>query len=747
MVPSAALHLTGRCLLLAAGYFLAGKLGLSLPYIDSHITLLWLPTGIAMAALVRWGMSVWPGIFLGSLLVNLSIPSPPELALSIASGNTLGPMLAAWVLNRSGVSWSLDRPFGITMLIASAALGMLISAGGGVISLSLLGNLPASEIAFAGLSWWAGDFVGVLLAAPLLLNISRAAMARLWQRKREYAIWLVFTCAAGWGIFVLNNDAAGGSLPLVFLMLPIVVWSAMRFEIIGASLGTLVCMLIAVLSTSWGLGPFHLTHPQQGLFVMWAFLAMLVLVQLMVTALQTQRMAAEERFRTLAFFDPLTRLPNRNLLMDHLRQALLLSIRNRRHGALIFLDLDHFKNINDTHGHDAGDQLLQEVAARLLLCVRQSDIVARLGGDEFVLILEQLDEDAEQAAHQADVVAEKIRASLANPYQLTTLLNQSRVAIDYHSTVSIGISLFGDRRDQLDELLKRADLTLYQAKAAGRNTVRFFDPSMQRAVESRARLQAKLHRALENNELKLHYQLQIDAHHRVIGCEALIRWQNDTLGTVSPGEFIPLAEDTGLILLIGNWVIDQACLQLKHWSASPATRDLNLSINVSAREFSEASFVAQIASALERHAITPALLKLELTEGVVIKDVEDAVAKMKQLKQLGITLSLDDFGTGYSSLSYLQRLPLDQLKIDQSFVRNLDKDASNSAIVRTIITLGNSLGLDVIAEGVETREQHAHLIAQGCRSFQGYLFSYPEPAEAITTSIQRLARTQQAVKA
>lgn len=738
-MASATLHLIGKCLLLATGYFLAGKLGLSLPYIDSHITLLWLPTGIATAALLRWGISVWPGVFLGSLLVNLTVPSSPELAISIAVGNTLGPMLTATLLKRSGISWAIDQPRGIFLLIVCAGLGMLLSAGGGVTSLFLLGNLPAPAIAFAGLTWWAGDFVGILLAAPLLLNVSRAALARLWQRRLEYAIWLGLACALGWGIFVLNNDASGNSLPLVFLMLPIVVWSAMRFEITGASLGTLICMFMAVVATSFGLGPFHLPQPQQGLFVMWAFLAMLVLVQLMVTALQTQRQAAEERFRNLAFFDPLTKLPNRNLLMDHLRLALLTSIRNRRHGALIFLDLDHFKNINDTHGHDAGDQLLREVAGRLLPCVRQSDTVARLGGDEFVLILEHLDEDPVQAALQAGQVAEKIRSALARPYKLTPLLHQNQVTIDYHSTVSIGISLFRDRRDQLDELLKRADLTLYQAKAAGRNTIRFFEPAMQLAVENRAKMQSNLHRAIENHELRLYFQLQLDHHRRVIGCEALLRWQDDTQGTVSPAEFIPLAEETGLILLIGNWVTEQACLQLKTWSDDPETRHLSVSINVSAREFREPGFVAQIASALQRHAITPALLKLELTEGVVINDVADAVAKMHQLKQLGITLSLDDFGTGYSSLSYLQHLPLDQLKIDQSFVRNLDKDASNAAIVRTIITLGNSLGLDVIAEGVETPEQHAHLVAQGCRSFQGYLFSYPEPAAAIPASMRRLA--------
>ena len=464
---------------------------------------------------------------------------------------------------------------------------------------------------------------------------------------------------------------------------------------------------------------------------MGAFLGGWVLGERVVTALETQRGTAEERFRAREFFDPLTGLPNHHLLLARLRQALLSGKRSHRHGALMFLDLDHFKSLNDTYGHDAGDHLLKEVARRLLQCVRQKDTVSRLGGDEFVIVLEDLDHDAQQAALQAEVVAEKVLARLAEPFKLTLGLNQSQTVIDYHSTVSIGVSLFHDGDDKLEELLKRADLTMYQAKSAGRNTIRFFDPVMQKAVENRARLEARLRQALENDEFRLLYQLQTDHNGRFIGCEALLRWQHATLGTVSPAEFIPLAEDTGLILPIGNWVIDQACRQLSVWSGRAETRGLSVAINVSARQFREPNFVANIAAAMNRYAVTPALFKLELTEGVVLFDFDEAVEKMRQLKKLGLTVSLDDFGTGYSSLSYLQRLPLDQLKIDQSFVRNLTEDRSNAAIVLTIITLGNTLGLDVIAEGVETPEQYAYLVAQGCKSFQGYLFARPEPIETV----------------
>ncbi len=732
-----ALQLTSRSLLLAAAYFLAGKLGLALPSVDAHITLIWLPTGIALAALLRWGPGCWPGVTLGALLVNLTVPSPPALALAIAVGNTLGPLLAAVALRWLRIDGTLDRATHIFIFVSCAALGMLVSAAGGVSSLHLLGGLPAEAMPVAALTWWAGDFVGVMLAAPLLLNLSSDMLAHLRLRRTEFLAWLGVSCLLGWAVFVLNNDASGRSLPLVFLMMPVVVWSAMRFDRVGASLGTLVCTLMAALATGAGLGPFHLEDTQRGLFVMWTFMAMMALVQLMVTALQTQRRAAEERIRTLAYFDPLTQLPNRNLLFDHLRQALLSSARSRRHGALLLLDLDHFKTINDTHGHDAGDRLLRDVARRLLACVRQADTVARLGGDEFVVILENLGDDAQPAALQAGHVAEKIRGALSAPYAIA--LHHELGTIEYHSSASIGISLFQGADVPIDELLKRADLTLYQAKAAGRDTVRFFDPTIQLAVENRARLKTRLHLALRKMELRLHYQPQLDRRGQVVGCEALLRWPQEAQTPVSPAEFIPLAEETGLILPIGLWVIDQACQQLQAWSADVATRNLSLSINVSAREFREPDFVERIASALQRHAIRPTLLKLELTEGMVIDDVEDAVTKMRQLKSLGLTLSLDDFGTGYSSLSYLQRLPLDQLKIDQSFVRGLSAHAGNAAIVRAIITLGHALGLEVVAEGVESSEDHAWLHGHGCPLFQGYLFGRPEPAQTLTATLERLA--------
>jgi diguanylate cyclase (GGDEF)-like protein/PAS domain S-box-containing protein len=430
----------------------------------------------------------------------------------------------------------------------------------------------------------------------------------------------------------------------------------------------------------------------------------------------TARKAAEKEIEQLAFYDLLTRLPNRRLLQDRLQQALAGAARSRRKGALLFIDLDNFKIINDTSGHDVGDQLLAEVAKRLVKCVRDGDTVARLGGDEFVVMLEDLSENPREAAAQAKGVGEKILVALNQPYSIV-----GRVQ---HSTPSIGITLFADTADTVDELLKQADIAMYQAKAAGRNTLRFFDPQMQAALAARAVLEAALRLAIQGRQFILHYQPQVDGT-RVIGAEALLRWRHPERGVVPPAEFIPLAEETGLILPIGLWVLEAACARLKAWAGDARTSELRLAINVSAHEFRQADFVDQVRVALKNSGAPATRLKIELTESVVLDDIEDTVDKMRALKQLGVGFSMDDFGTGYSSLSYLTRLPLDQLKIDQSFVRNLPDSANDAAVTQTIITLARSLGLVVIAEGVETEAQRDFLSRHGCPAYQGYLFSKP----------------------
>lgn len=439
----------------------------------------------------------------------------------------------------------------------------------------------------------------------------------------------------------------------------------------------------------------------------------------------TSSKAAEDEITHLAFYDPLTQLPNRRLMLDQLAQALTSSAHLRHHGALMLIDIDNFKTLNDTLGHDVGDQLLVNVAARLQACMREGDTVARLGGDEFVVILEHLDA-AGMAALQAESVAQKILAQLSQPYLLDLTLSGDPLGKrSHHCTSSLGIALFHDHPVTVDELMKRADTAMYQAKAAGRNTLRFFDPEMQAVATARAAMEVDLRRALVEKQFLLHYQAQVDADGRVIGAEVLLRWQHPQRGLVPPFEFIGLAEETGLILPLGQWVLASACDQLAAWAAQPAMAQLALAVNVSARQFRDENFVQQVLSTLEQAEANPHRLKLELTESLLVHDVEDIIEKMTALKQQGVGFALDDFGTGYSSLSYLKRLPLDQLKIDQSFVRDVLTDANDAAIARTIVALGQILGLTVIAEGVETAAQRDFLADHGCLAYQGYFFNRP----------------------
>ncbi|MDO8208659.1 MAG: EAL domain-containing protein [Gallionella sp.] len=438
---------------------------------------------------------------------------------------------------------------------------------------------------------------------------------------------------------------------------------------------------------------------------------------------------AEEEIRNLAFYDVLTQLPNRRLLLDRINLALSVSLRSQHYGAVLFLDMDRFKTLNDTLGHDYGDLLLIEVAKRIQSCVREVDTVARLGGDEFVVLIEEIDAHAAEASQKVALIAEKIRLSLTVPYPLK--------GRQHHSSPSIGVCLYLGHEESADTLLKHADMAMYQAKDSGRNTVRFFDPKMQHAVEARAELEADLRHAVPDEQLHLYYQIQLDNEQRALGAEALVRWIHPTRGMVSPAQFIPVAEESALILEIGAWVLETACRQLSDWSKNELTRNLSISVNVSAQQFKLVDFVDKVEATLQACGAPAALLKLELTESVVLSDVADVVAKMHALKALGVQLSLDDFGTGYSSLSYLKRLPLDQLKIDQSFVRDIATDANDAVMVHAIIDMAHNFGLDVIAEGVETEDQLAFLKLHGCMAYQGYLFSKPVPVEAFEKLLGR----------
>jgi diguanylate cyclase (GGDEF)-like protein/PAS domain S-box-containing protein len=436
----------------------------------------------------------------------------------------------------------------------------------------------------------------------------------------------------------------------------------------------------------------------------------------------TARKLAELKIEQLAFYDDLTGLPNRRLLSERLHKALSAVVRNQRHGALIFIDLDNFKVLNDTQGHDVGDELLRQVALRLRECVREIDTIARLGGDEFVIMLEELSPYPGEAALQANAAAKKILAMLNLAFDLRGQL--------HHSTPSIGIALFHDQMQSVDELLKRADLAMYQSKAAGRNTLRFYDPGMQAVATARANMENELREGLQRNELQLYFQPVVDADRAVEGVEALVRWRHPERGLIGPSEFIGLAEQSGLIIPLGRWVLQEACEQLVAWALDDSTRDLTVAVNVSARQFRQPDFAELVMHLLQKTGANPYRLKLELTESLLLVDMELAIRKMSELRAIGVGFALDDFGTGYSSLSYLKSLPLDQIKIDQSFVRDVLTDPNDAAIVRTILALASSMDLVAVAEGVESEEQWQFLLDNGCSVFQGYLFGRPRPVHA-----------------
>jgi diguanylate cyclase (GGDEF)-like protein/PAS domain S-box-containing protein len=430
--------------------------------------------------------------------------------------------------------------------------------------------------------------------------------------------------------------------------------------------------------------------------------------------------AAEDAIRDLAFYDPLTHCPNRRLLMDRLRQTLVASTRSNRKSALLLVGLDNFKTLNDTLGHQTGDLLLQEVVRRLISCVRETDTVARLGGDEFVMILEDLSETPENAAALSKTVGEKILAAVGRPFLL-----------DGHnclSTSSIGITVFGNERKGAHQVLQQADIAMHQAKAAGRNTICFFAIALQTAVNARAQLEDDLRQAIQTKQFVLYYQPQVERG-RLIGAEALLRWNHPTRGLLAPDEFIALAESTGLILPLGDWVLETACRQLAAWANHTETAEVSVAVNISGLQLRQPDFVKAVLAVLDRTGANPHNLDLELTESMLVENVEDVIGKMTKLKSHGVRFSVDDFGTGYSSLAYLKRFPLDQLKIDRSFVRDILVDACSGTIAQTIISLSRAMGLSVIAEGVETEEQRDFLARLGCDAFQGYLCSPPLPLE------------------
>jgi diguanylate cyclase (GGDEF)-like protein/PAS domain S-box-containing protein len=446
----------------------------------------------------------------------------------------------------------------------------------------------------------------------------------------------------------------------------------------------------------------------------------------------TERKVAEQQIYDLAFLDPLTGLPNRRLFYDRLRRTLLNNVRSEQYGALLYIDLDHFKLVNDRKGHATGDLVLQSVAKQLSLCIRAGDTISRIGGDEYIILLDSLGKDSETASFITEAIAKRMLSSFS--------LAQEDIDHGWSGTFSIGISLFSkDQSHSLEDIVKEADLAMYQAKTMGRNRLQFFDDEMQRTnLEKNSRIDI-LHQALEHNWFVLYFQPQVDQHGTIEGAEALIRLQHPTLGLLLPSTFIPLAESTSLIEPIGKWVIAQACLQLARWASQPALLACRLSINISTQQLQHADFVSDLLDVLKKTGANPKLLTLEITESLSLTHSSHALEKMRLLKQHGIRFSLDDFGTGFSSLSYLKNLPFDELKIDRSFIADITTNPTSASIVQATINLGQALGLTVITEGVETKDQLDLLVQAGCQFFQGHVFYEPLPLEMFEAQLRESA--------
>ncbi|MDP3777827.1 EAL domain-containing protein [Methylotenera sp.] len=832
-------------ILVAIAYFVTAWLGLMVPYKESVATLIWLPTGIAVGAIMRWGKVNILAVFIASFLVELTV-LPLSTSILVAITNTLGPVLTAYLLPKFHFNHHLYKQKDILLMILVALLGMSICATGGVFSLYITGLATADHLLNIGFIWWLGDSLGVLLALPLVLNIGRKGTFSCDNKCYQLLAWIIlFVCVE---LIIVSSvpDLNKQFILSMFVILPMLIWASMSFGIVGGSFFVIVLSSIAVWLTSQGAGNFYSHNISEGVFSLWTFMVALVVTMLLISALQSERNlalktiqkhdkklravidgafdailtidtagllvefnpAAERifgykkdevigklmseliipaRYRTahhaghqqyvmsgvkhifnqrielvamradgsefpieltltalkdadlslvtgfvrdiseqkkamqeienFAYYDALTALPNRRLLIDRYQHAILIAQRASTYCGLLFIDLDKFKTLNDTKGHDVGDQLLIEVAKRVQNTVRAGDTVARLSGDEFVVIIENLDASATVAYQQVSEVAQKLLAELNKPYYLSFF--------EFVTSASIGITLFNDNQLTFEDHLRHADTAMYLSKDSGGNTYRFYDQLTQESIEKSFALESALSLALTNQELYFNYQPIVNVDKQVVAAEVLLRWTHPTLGNVSPVEFIPIAEKTNQIIKIGHWVLAQACQQLKIWESDPVLSQIKLSVNISAKQFLYINFVQELREILAKTDINPDQLKLELTETAVIDNIDDVINKMKVLKQMGVRISLDDFGIGHSSLVYLKKLPVTQIKIDQSFVHDVLTDSNDAAIIQMVLAVGKTIHCDIVAEGVEQIEQYDLLRSFGCDYFQGYYFSRP----------------------
>lgn len=829
----------------ALAYFTAAKLGLMVPYKESVATLMWLPTGIAVGAMMRWGRISIPAVFVASLCIELTLlPIVPSILISIT--NTLGPFLAAYLLPRFNFDYQLHKQKDILLMIVVALLGMMVCATGGIFSLYINGVEPAGNLLNIWLIWWLGDSLGVLLALPLVLNVGRKGTFSCDSRCYQLLAWIILFVCIELIIVSAVPDLNKQFILSMFVILPMLIWASMSFGVVGGSFFVIILSSIAVWITSHGSGNFYSHNVSEGVFSLWTFMVALVVTMLLISALQAERnlalktiqkndkklravidgafdaiitidsagllvefnpaaerifgykkedvigksmsetiiparyraahqaghqhyvksgikhifdqriemvairadgsefpveltltalrdadlslvtgflrdiseqKKARQEIENFAYHDTLTGLPNRRLLADRYQHAVLIAQRSQTYCGLLFIDLDKFKVLNDTKGHNVGDQLLIEVAKRIKGTVRNGDTVARLSGDEFVVILENLDFNAALAYRQVTEIAQKLLAELNKAYYLSLF--------EFVTTASIGITLFNDDQLSYEDHLRHADTAMYLSKESGGNTYRFYDQLTQESVEKSFALETAMASALLNQEMYFNYQSIVNVDKQVVAAEVLLRWHHPTLGEISPAEFIPIAEKTNQIIKIGHWVLFQACQQLKMWEANPALNKVKLSVNISARQFLYINFIQELRDILAKTEINPDLLKLELTETAVIDNMDDVINKMKVLRQMGVRIALDDFGIGHSSLIYLKKLPVNQIKIDQSFVHDVLTDSNDAAIIQMVLAVGKTINCDIVAEGVEQVEQYELLKGFGCDYFQGYYFGRP----------------------
>ncbi|MES2499861.1 MAG: EAL domain-containing protein [Pseudomonadota bacterium] len=845
-MPTQINSVIAKFLLVGLAYFVTARLGLMVPYKESIVTLMWLPTGIAVGAVMRWGNLSLLAIFLSATLVELSIGISLITSLSIAFGNTLAPLITAFLLKKFNFNHSLVQQRDIALIIIASMLGMLISATGGTLSLYASGLITVDGLERIWFIWWVGDTVGVLLALPLVLNIRKTSLYMKRKQSYQFLAWLLIFATCEFALTALVENLDKKFMLSIFLILPVLIWASMNFGIVGGSLVVITLSSIAVWSTSQGYGAFYSMHVGEGLFSLWMFMVTLVVVMLLISLLQSERNLADRALRNngkqlsavingaldgivtidekgdiiefnpaaerifgytkeqvmgkslaeviippalrqahndkhkqfvltgkknifdkrielsaihadgtefpieltitslktssqnlvtgfirdisvqkkaqreienFAYYDALTGLPNRRLLMDRFEHAAITNNRTQTHCALIFLDLDHFKLLNDTKGHDVGDQLLIEVASRISQAIRAGDTVARLSGDEFIIIIENLDSGESLAYKQASEIAQKLLTELNKTYQLGMF--------EFNTSASLGITLFNNDNLSFEDHLRHADTAMYQSKAAGRNTYRFYDQITQGNIERSFTIESSLQGALNSNEFHINFQSIVDFNQHIIAAEVLLRWVHPTLGNINPAEFIPIAEKSNNIIKIGRWVLQQACLQLKKWENSAKLSKIRISVNISAKQFLYIHFVQELRDIISETGVNPDLLKLELTETAIIDNIDDVINKINVLKNIGVRIALDDFGMGHSSLVYLKKLPVTQIKIDQSFVKDVLTDSNDAAIIQMILAIGSTIQCNIVAEGVEKVEQFELLKKFGCLFFQGYYFSRP----------------------